>query len=92
MIQSFKCKHTEKLFYNQFVKKFAGVEKQARIKLKLLYAIVELEDLRSPPGNRLEELKGDRSGQYSIRINKQWRICFEWKQGDAWNVEIVDYH
>jgi toxin HigB-1 len=92
MIYSFSCKDTEKLFENSFVKRFSGIEKQARIKLKLLHAIHSLDDLRSPPGNRLEELKGDMSGVHSIRINKQWRICFKWKDGDAYDVAIVDYH
>ena len=92
MIQSFQCKDTEKLFQSRFVRKFSGIEKQARVKLKLLHAVTQLDDLRSPPGNRLEELRGDRSGQHSIRINKQWRICFKWQHGDAWDVEIVDYH
>lgn len=92
MIETFKCKQTEKLFHNMFVKRFSGIEKAARIKLKLLNAVECLNDLRSPPGNRLEELKGDRSNLHSIRINKQWRICFYWKNGDAIDVEIVDYH
>ena len=92
MIISFKCRHTEKLFNNNDVAKFSAFSKQARIKLKLLNSVYDLNDLRSPPGNRLEILKGDRSGQNSIRINKQWRICFRWHQNNAHDVEIVDYH
>jgi proteic killer suppression protein len=64
----------------------------ARIKLEWMEAAKALEDLRLPPGNRLEKLRGDRAEQHSIRINNQWRICFEWREGHAWNVEIVDYH
>lgn len=92
MIISFKCNRTEDLFNNNHVAKFSAIEKQARIKLKLLNAIQDLEDLRSPPGNRLEALKGDRSGQNSIRINNRWRICFRWHKNNAYDVEIVDYH
>jgi proteic killer suppression protein len=92
MIVSFACRDTEKLFSNLFVKRFSGIEKAARVKLKLLNAVTSLEDLRSPPGNRLEGLSGNRDGQYSIRINQQWRICFFWKQNNAHAVEIVDYH
>ena len=72
--------------------RFLAFRRQAERKLRLLDAATELMDLKSPPGNQLEALKGNRSGQYSIRINKQWRICFEWREGSAWNVEIVDYH
>ena len=92
MIQSFHCRDTEKLFNNHFVKRFSGIEKAARIKLKLLNAVDSLEDLRSPPGNRLEGLSGNREGQYSIRINQQWRICFMWQNNNAHAVEVVDYH
>lgn len=92
MIGSFKCRDTEKLFHNLFVKRFSAIEKSARIKLKLLHAVQDLEDMRSPPGNRLEALSGNRKGQHSIRINQQWRICFVWRNGEARDVEIVDYH
>nr|WP_321467523.1 type II toxin-antitoxin system RelE/ParE family toxin [uncultured Desulfobulbus sp.] len=92
MIASFKCKDTEKLFNDYGVKKFHQIERKARIKLEVLNADPSLDSLLIPPGNRLESLKGDRKGQYSIRINDQWRICFEWINGAAQNVEIVDYH
>lgn len=92
MIASFKCKETEKLFNDYSVKKFRQIERTARIKLEILNAAVSLDTLRVPPGNRLEALKGTRKGQYSIRINNQWRICFKWIDGSAQDVEIVDYH
>ncbi len=92
MIRSFRCKHTERLFNDQRTGKFRGIENAARRKLEILNAAMSLNDLRSPPGNRLEALKGERQGQYSIRINQQWRICFTWSDGDAYSVEIVDYH
>lgn len=91
MIRSFADRDTERLFDDHFVKAFSAVERQARRKLMYLDAATRLEDLRVPPGNRLEALKGDRRGQYSIRINDQWRICFRWEEG-ACDVEIVDYH
>ncbi len=72
--------------------RFAGIERAARRKLMVLNAAGDVEDLRVPPGNRLEVLRGDRAGQHSIRINQQWRLCFSWRDGAAWNVEIVDYH
>ncbi len=92
MIASFKCKDTERLFNDRLVGKFAAIERKARMKLQMLNAARELRELRVPPGNRLEALKGDRAGQYSIRINDQWRICFRWNNGRALDVEIVDYH
>ena len=92
MIGSFRCKDTEKLFLDQFVGKFAAIERAARRKLLMLQAAEILDDLRIPPGNRLEALSGKRKGQYSIRINSQWRICFVWKDGKAEDVEIVDYY
>ena len=92
MIRSFHCKETEKLFNNRLSKRFQTIERVARRKLEILDAATKLEDLRSPPGNRLEALKGDRAGQHSIRINDQWRICFQWKEDKALEVEIVDYH
>lgn len=92
MIISFRCKDTEKLFNDISVKRFKAIAKAARIKLELLNAVVSLNSLRIPPGNRLEGLKGDRLGQHSIRINEQWRICFVWRDDNVYDVEIVDYH
>ncbi len=92
MIITFKCKDTEKLFNDINVKKFRAISRSVRIKLELLNAAVSLNSLRIPPGNRLERLKGDRDGQYSIRINDQWRICFIWHDDNVYDVEIVDYH
>ena len=92
MIQNFKCKDTEKLFNDLDIKKFRSISMTARIKLEVLNAAVSLNSLRVPPGNRLEQLKGNRKGQHSIRINNQWRICFIWKEESANAVEIVDYH
>lgn len=93
MIKSFRCKETKKIFGRKFSKKLpTDIQAAARQKLILLDAATSLNDLRIPPGNRLEELKDDRKGQHSIRINGQWRICFIWKDGDALYVEIVDYH
>ena len=93
MIKSFKCKETQKIFNRSFSKKLPqNIQLKARQKLVLIDAATEVFDLKIPPGNRLEELKDDRIGQHSIRINDQWRICFIWKSGDAFNVEIVDYH
>ena len=92
MIKSFRCKETEKLFNDQTSKKFATIDRVSRRKLEMLEAAQKLEDLRNPPGNRLELLKGNRAGQYSIRINDQFRICFRWIDNSAENVEIVDYH
>ena len=91
MIKSFRCKETERLADDQSVKRFRAFERQARRKLEILAAAARLDDLRIPPGNRLEALKGNRAGQHSIRINDQWRICFRWDDG-AEDVEIVDYH
>jgi proteic killer suppression protein len=92
MIRSFRCKDTEALFNDQIVRRFRSIERVARRKLLYLHRAISLQDLRVPPGNRLESLKGDRKGQHSIRINDQWRICFTWQNGDALDVEIVDYH
>lgn len=91
MIRSFACKDTERLFNDEHVRRFSAIQQQARRKLELLDAATRVEDLRFPPGNMLEGLKGDRKGQYSIRINAQWRLCFRWNDG-AEDVEIVDYH
>jgi len=93
MIASFADNLTESLFHRQRVKRFGSdIQRAAQRKLDMLDAAVQLFDLRMPPGNRLEMLKGDRSGRYSIRINDQWRICFIWREGNAHDVEIVDYH
>ena len=93
MIKSFRDRDTERLFRRHPVKKLgAEVQRTALRKLRMLDAATILDDLRVPPGNRLERLRGDRDGQHSIRINKQWRICFRWRSGDAFDVEIVDYH
>lgn len=92
MICSFQCKQTEKLHAGEPVRAFASFERPARKRLRLLNRAVSLEDLRAIRGNRLEALAGDRKGQYSIRVNDQWRICFRWKEGHAWEVELVDYH
>ena len=93
MIRSFHDKETERLFHRQPVKKIPpSVQRPTLRKLMLLDAAESLDDLRVPPGNRLEKLSGDREGQYSIRINDQWRICFRWEDGDAYEVEITDYH
>jgi proteic killer suppression protein len=92
VIRSFKDRATSRLFADEDVPQFRGIERQARRKLLLLDAAGALEDLRSPPGNRLEALRGDRRGQHSIRINDQWRICFIWRDGGAEAVEMVDYH
>lgn len=93
MIRSFHCKETERLWQGQRSRKFPGdMQDRALRKLRQLDASATLDDLRNPPGNRLEALKGDRKGQWSIRINGQWRICFRWGDGDANDVEIVDYH
>lgn len=91
MVKTFKNKDTEALFHDEVVLRFKAFERQARRKLLYLHRARTLNDLRVPPGNMLEMLKGNRAGQYSIRINDQWRICFEWEGGDAYNVEIVDY-
>jgi proteic killer suppression protein len=93
MIDSFRDSETENVFLRQRSRKFTGtLARSALKKLLLLHAADSMQDLRSPPGNRLERLSGDRRGQHSIRINEQWRVCFEWKAGIATNVEIVDYH
>lgn len=93
MIISFASKDTERLFAHERVKKMPPqIERIALRKLYLIDAAVTVDDLRIPPGNRLERLRGDRHGQYSIRINDQWRICFRFRSGNAYDVEIVDYH
>ena len=93
MIRSFRCKETEKLFGRVFSRKLPhDVQRVARRKLEILDAAETLEDLRIPPANRLEKLHGKRAGQHSIRINDQWRLCFVWRETNAHDVEIVDYH
>ena len=92
MIRSFKCKYTKALSKGQRVKRFVNITNVARRKLRQLEIANRIEDLKVPPGNHLEALKGDRSGQHSIRINYQWRVCFCWTDAGAEDVEIVDYH
>ena len=93
MLKTFRVKETEKIFNRLISRKLPqNIQHLARRKLVILDAATELNTLRVPPGNRLEALKGDRKGQHSIRINDQWRICFRWKAGDAYDVEIADYH
>jgi proteic killer suppression protein len=93
MIRSFRCKETEKIFGRVFSRKLPhDVQRVARRKLEILDAAETLEDLRIPPANCLEKLRGKRAGQHSIRINDQWRLCFTWRETNAHDVEIVDYH
>ncbi|MDO4683087.1 MAG: type II toxin-antitoxin system RelE/ParE family toxin [Lautropia sp.] len=91
-IKSFRCPHTRSLYEGKRVIRWVLIEKAALRKLAMLNAASRIEDLRLPPSNRLEALRGNRQGQYSIRINNQWRLCFNWHGSDAENVEIVDYH
>lgn len=92
MIRSFACQDTEALSFGKRVKRWVNIERAALRKLEQLHVSARLDDLRVPPGNRLEALKGNRAGQHSIRINDQWRVCFIWKDDAAHAVEIVDYH
>ena len=93
MIQSFANKETAALFARRNVRKFSREVQRAGLrKLKQLDLAQTIEEMRNPPGNRLEQLSGDRAGKYSVRINKQWRVCFVWREGHAYEVEIVDYH
>jgi len=92
VIKSFGSAETERLFNRRRSRQFQAVELVARRKLLQIDNATEVRDLASPPGNRLELLRGDRNGQYSIRLNDQWRICFRWLDGDAYDVEVVDYH
>ena len=92
MIFSFKCKDTQELYETGENKRFSSIARSALRKLDMIAAATMVETLRVPPGNRLEQLSGKRKGQWSIRINDQWRICFVWSGSNAENVEIVDYH
>ena len=92
MIRSFRQRDAERLFRDTPVLRWRLIERVARRKLLQLHAVIRLRDLAAPPGNRLEVLRGKRAGQHSIRINDQWRVCFRWRDGDAYDVEIVDYH
>ena len=93
MIRSFGSKDTERIWHEQYVKCVDRTVQRATLrKLELVHAAKDVEDLRIPPGNRLERLAGDRRGQHSIRVNAQWRICFVWRDGGAEDVELVDYH
>ena len=92
MIRRFKCCDTQALFEGKRISWFANIASMAIRKLQMLHASERLESLRIPPQNQLEMLKGGRKGQWSIRVNDQWRVCFVWKDGAAWDVEIVDYH
>ncbi len=93
MIRSFRGREAEEIWYGRAVRRLSSdVQRIARRKLRMLNSSQSLSDLRVPPGNRLEALRGDRAGEHSIRVNDQWRICFVWRDGDAHKVEIVDYH
>lgn len=91
MIKTFRCKDTEALYEGGNPRHFRVLKAQSERKLQMIEAATDIIDLRSPPGNHLERLTGNREGQWSIRINKQWRVCSEWRDGAAWNIEIVDY-
>ncbi len=93
MIKSFRDKETERLFQRHFSRRFPpSLHRIAWKKLAILEAAEQLDDLRVPPGNHLEKLSGNREGEYSIRINEQWRLCFRWREGNAYDVEMTDYH
>ena len=92
MIKTFRDQDTQALFEGHCPRRWQAIRQAAERKLAMLHAAATLAFLRSPPGNRLKALKGDRIGQWSIRINDQWRVCFRWAEGDAFDVEIVDYH
>ena len=92
MIKTFKCRDTEALFDGTRVARFANIAAVATRKLQMVHAATRIETLRVPPQNRLEKLSGERKGQWSIRVNDQFRVCFVWHDGAAWDVEIVDYH
>jgi proteic killer suppression protein len=93
MIKSFKCRETEKIFNQEYSLKLpVDIQRTALRKLLMIHAAITINDLRVPPANHLEQLKGARCGQHSIRVNEQWRICFKWTAGNAYEVEIIDYH
>lgn len=93
MIRSFGTKDTERIWHQHYVKRIDRAVQQATLrKLELIHAAKDVEDLRVPPGNRLERLSGNRRGQHSIRVNAQWRLCFVWREGGAEDVELIDYH
>jgi len=92
MIKSFRCKHTEALYNGKPTRRFRAFQVVAERKLQMLDIARRIDDLRIPPANRLEALKGERQGQFSIRVNEQWRLCFRFEAGNAYDVEIVDYH
>jgi len=93
MIKSFRDRETERIFRGHFSRRFPKeIQRIAARKLEIINAATQLDTLRVPPSNRLEKLKGERAGQFSIRVNDQWRICFIWRSGDAYDVEIADYH
>jgi len=92
VIKLFRDKDTQALYSGRCSRRWKAVRRQAERKLAQLDAAASLDFLRAPPGNRLEKLKGDRAGQWSIRVNERWRVCFRWEEADAWDVEIVDYH
>ena len=93
MIKKFRCKETEKVFKRKFSRKLPrNIQRVALRKLNIIHAALVIKDLLIPPSNNLKELKGKRKGQYSIRINNQWRICFKWIDNDAYDLEIIDYH
>ncbi len=93
MIRTFRDRDTESVFRRERVRRLgSAVQRAALRKLVVLHAATSLEDLRIPPANRLEKVRGKRDGQYSIRVNDQWRVCFEWRERGAWNVELTDYH
>jgi len=92
MIRTFRCKETQRLFERLPSRRWRSIERVVRRKLEMLNAAASLNDLKVPPSNRLEALRGDRQGQYSVRVNDQWRLCFVWHDRDAYDVEVVDYH
>ena len=92
MIRSFADRETEQVFQHRHSRQYAAFERVALRKLRQIHRVSRVEELYEPPGNRLEKLKGDREGQWSLRINEQFRVCFRWSDGDAYEVEIVDYH
>lgn len=92
MIRSFRCPETRRLFRREFSRRFRSIERAARRRLEYLDSVSTLAEMAAVPGYHLEALRGDRRGQHSIRVNDQWRICFTWKEGEAHDVEIVDYH